>query len=387
MAADQWSDVEIPDAAGMKPDGQTRHEAVSGVMVHTPDPRKSYMNGDEVVVAHSEGENVHGVDLGQRKVVIIPPLPDGSAGEPIEIDMSKITPEMSEKIRGSRGVDAYQQLHDMQQSAPQRPSNYQERPAMPEVPSTMGPPVAGTTAEDRINGLERGLSGLSRGLQDLMTNLPRMLSSVAGRPVPTPEPPAAIPWEQQATNVTGPGDRTTGDAPPWPTTPTAVPYQYQPGAPTIVPTVPAGWEVPPPPFVPVDMPPIQHAPPTVLPLTFPPQGQPAPANYAAIGMPFLGVDRAFPPTFDVIFTIPSLGTMRSQYHYASIRGFCLSLIYDTRDARQQYVPGEPGKTTKMRVQIPALEFAADVTVFDLHSRLGCLEIINMVVDPPESAGA
>lgn len=99
--------------------------------------------------------------------------------------------------------------------------------------------------------------------------------------------------------------------------------------------------------------------------------------YAELKMPWLGHEPA-PPRMQVIFQMPN-GMLRTRYHFASRRGICLSLIYDSRYDGDQFIPSNTPEGETIRVQIPFLKLDVEAIVMDYHNAVGCLDIVNLIL--------
>lgn len=102
-----------------------------------------------------------------------------------------------------------------------------------------------------------------------------------------------------------------------------------------------------------------------------------PANYAAIAMPFLTTPPS-KPGVAVTFTMPQ-GQFRTKYHAAFLRGICLSLVMDNRYDGDQFIPAETGPGEVLPVHVPSLSLKANVVVMDIHTQIGCLDILNLLI--------
>lgn len=113
---------------------------------------------------------------------------------------------------------------------------------------------------------------------------------------------------------------------------------------------------------------------------------PASTDYGAeLGMSFLGREPQL-PRVEVAFHFPQ-GIMRAVYHHVSVANRCLSLVFDSRLTNYpQFVPQSPeqdGEMVPIRLDVPSLKFSEKVFIPDFHNVIGCLDIMNLVVEPSE----
>lgn len=113
---------------------------------------------------------------------------------------------------------------------------------------------------------------------------------------------------------------------------------------------------------------------------------PASTDYGAeLGMGFLGREPQL-PRVEVAFHFPQ-GIMRAVYHHVSVANRCLSLVFDSRLTNYpQFVPQSPeqdGEMLPIRLDVPSLKFSEKVFIPDFHNVIGCLDIMNLVVEPSE----
>ena len=124
-----------------------------------------------------------------------------------------------------------------------------------------------------------------------------------------------------------------------------------------------------------------------------PIAEPAPAPPAPLSpdyggelnMPFLGRTPQLPKV-EVAFYFPQ-GVMRAAYHHVSFSGRCLALVFDSRLVNYpQFVPQSPeqdGQMLPIRLDVPSLNFSEKVFIPDFHNVIGCLDIMNLVVEQSE----
>jgi hypothetical protein len=130
--------------------------------------------------------------------------------------------------------------------------------------------------------------------------------------------------------------------------------------------------------------PVQQPAPIIAPAPAPPA--PLSPDYGGeLGMPFLGREPQL-PRVEVAFHFPQ-GIMRSAYHHVSVADRCLSLVFDARLTNYpQFVPQSPeqnGEMLPIRLDVPSLNFSEKVFIPDFHNVIGCLDIMNLVVEPSE----
>lgn len=125
-----------------------------------------------------------------------------------------------------------------------------------------------------------------------------------------------------------------------------------------------------------------------------PEGLPASAPHAArpasaeeIGLPFL-TSPPSPPTIKVVFDLGAGGRHAKRYHHVSTYNNVLHLMLDTRASVDEFLPPatRPGGDG---FKITLADTKEELVVYnpDAHCRLGCVDILTLIIADPEAVRA
>jgi hypothetical protein len=114
-------------------------------------------------------------------------------------------------------------------------------------------------------------------------------------------------------------------------------------------------------------------------------GQPAvPPN---VDLPYL-TDPPSKPRLRVVFNLGRGGVHSKYFHAYYKRGMCLSLVYDERYDGDRFIPPETeeGESIVITIEESAEQSQTyNVAVRNFHQKIGCLDVLNLIVLPAKRA--
>ena len=99
------------------------------------------------------------------------------------------------------------------------------------------------------------------------------------------------------------------------------------------------------------------------------------------------------PQLRVTFDLGKGGIHGKRFHAIAKQGVCLSLIYDDRYDGDRFIPTETGENETIKVRLPERlddegnklpPETFEVAVPNFHQAIGCLDILNLIIVPPEA---